>query len=160
MQNNYNQIRIQLSRSHATTTGVAQLVNSSGIGAMLDQVFLDEPVGSNQPSIHFRDGIPLGASVSQKLHKKIDTTYNLLDNKEELLLVTITSGLINLHRGQKSKYSLTFNQWVDAKLSQEGVDLLTYCLMITEMQYLHGDNAFRFYDIQFRKLVESVSIPW
>ena len=28
------------------------------------------------------------------------------------------------------------------------------------MQYLHGDNAFRLYDEQFRKLKESVNIPW
>ena len=45
--------------SHATTTGVAQSVNSSGIGALLDQVFLGEPLGSNQPSFDFKDGIPL-----------------------------------------------------------------------------------------------------
>ena len=56
--------------SHATTTAVAQSVHSSGIGALLDHVFLGEPVGSNQPSIIFKDGIPLGASVSQKLISK------------------------------------------------------------------------------------------
>ena len=52
LQNNY--LRIQLSSkpiNHATTNGVAKSVNSSGIGALLDQVFLGEPVGSNQPSI-------------------------------------------------------------------------------------------------------------
>ena len=42
-------------------------VNPSGIGALLDQVFLGEPAGSNQPSIDIKEGIPLGASVSSKL---------------------------------------------------------------------------------------------
>ena len=91
--------------SHATAT-VAQSVNSSGIGALLHQVFLGEPVGSNQPSFDFKDGIPLGASVSQKLKSKIwNNEYfdlkSLLDNKEEPLSVTITSGVINFHQGQK-----------------------------------------------------------
>ena len=53
--------------SHATNTRLDQSVNSSGISALLDQVFLGEPVGSNQPSIDFKDGTPLGASVCQKL---------------------------------------------------------------------------------------------
>ena len=161
--------------SHATTTGGAQSVNSSGIGALLDQVFLGESVGSNQPSFDFKDGIPLGASVSQKLKSKIwNNEYfdfkSLLDNKEEPLSVTITSGVINFHQGQKSKYPLTLNQWTDAflifsaiyleKFPHEGANLLKYCFMVREMQYLHGDNAFRLYDEQFRKLKESVNIPW
>ena len=52
--------------SHATTTGAAQSLNSSGIGALVDQVFLGKPVGSNQPSIDIKDGIPFSASVFQK----------------------------------------------------------------------------------------------
>ena len=96
-------------------------MNSSGIGALLDQVFLGEPVGSNQPSFDFKDCIPLGASVSQKLKSKIwNNEYfdfkSLLDNKEEPLSVTITSGVMNFHQGQKSKYPLTLNQWTDAFL--------------------------------------------
>ena len=46
---------------------VTQPANPSGIGALLDQVFLGEPAGSNQPSIDIKEGIPLGASVSSKL---------------------------------------------------------------------------------------------
>ena len=96
-------------------------MNSSGISALQDQVFLGEPVGSNQPSFDFKDGIPLGASVSQKLKSKIwNHEYldfkSLLDNKEEPLSVTITSGVINFHQGQKSKYPLTLNRWTNAFL--------------------------------------------
>ena len=57
----------QLPISHSTTTVPAQSVNSSGIDALLDPVFLGESVGSNEPSIDFKVGSPLGASVSQKL---------------------------------------------------------------------------------------------
>ena len=154
---------------------VIQPANPSGIGALLDQVFLGEPAGSNQPSIDIKEGIPLGASVSSKLkakiwnHEFIDLR-SLLDNGEEPLSVTISTGVINLHQGQKSKYPISLSQWTDAflifsaiymvKFPQEGPNLLKYCHMVREMQYLHGDNAFRLYDEQFRKLKESVNIPW
>ena len=46
------------------------------------------------------------------------------------------------------------------KFPHEGTNLLKYCFMIREMQYLHVDNNFRLYDEQFRKLKESVNIPW
>ena len=29
-----------------------------------------------------------------------------------------------------------------------------------KMQYLHGDNAFRQYDEQFRKLKKNINFPW
>ena len=84
--------------------------------------------------------------------------------------VTISTGVINLHQGQKSKYHIFLSQWTDAflifwaiylvKFPQEGQNLLKYCQMGIEMQYLHGHNVFRLYDEQFRKLKESVNIPW
>ena len=63
-------------------------MNSSDIGALLDLVFLGEPVGSKQPSIDFKNVIPLGASVSQKLKSNIwNNEYfdlnSLLDNEEK-----------------------------------------------------------------------------
>lgn len=61
---------------------------------------------------------------------------SLLDNKEEPLSVTITSGMINLHHGQKSKCPLTLNQWTYAffifsaiyseKFPNEGANILKY----------------------------------
>ena len=48
---------------------VTQPANPSGIGALLDQVFLGEPAGSNQPSIDIKEGIPSGASVSSYVIK-------------------------------------------------------------------------------------------
>ena len=46
------------------------------------------------------------------------------------------------------------------KFPQEGQNLLKYCQMGMEMQYLQWDNVFRLYDEQFRKFKESVNIPW
>ena len=51
--------------SYAPSPGVTQPVNPS-----LNQVFLGEPAGSNQPTIDSKEGIPLGASVSSKLKAK------------------------------------------------------------------------------------------
>ena len=44
--------------------------------------------------------------------------------------------------------------------SKEAHSLLKYGHMIREMQYLHVDNAFRQYDEQFRKLKETINVPW
>ena len=79
-------------------------MNSSGIGALLDQVSLGEPEVSNQPSNDFEDDIHLGASVAKKIKSKIWNSKCfylkfLLDNNENILSLTITPGLINLHQG-------------------------------------------------------------
>ena len=79
-------------------------MNSSGIGALLDQISLGEPEVSIQPSTYFEDDIHLGASVAKKIKSKILNRKCfylkfLLDNNEIILSLTITSGLINLHQG-------------------------------------------------------------
>ena len=148
---------------------------ASGIGAILDQVFLGEPARSAQPVLNIKEGIPLGASVSSKIKTKIwNHEYvdfkSLIDSKEEPLSVTISTGVINLHQGQKTKYPISLNQWTDAflifsavyleKFANEAQNLLKYGHMIRELQYLHGDHAFRQYDEQFRKLKETINVPW
>lgn len=45
--------------------------STSGIGSILDQVFLGEPARSSTHSLDIREAIPLGASVSIKLRQKI-----------------------------------------------------------------------------------------
>ena len=113
------QTTLQQHSSYASSLGVTQLANPPGIGTLLDQVFIGEPSGSNQPTIDFKEGIPLDAPVSSKLKAKIwnpefiDLKY-LLDNREEPLSVTISTGVINLLQGQKSKYSISQSQWTDA----------------------------------------------
>lgn len=149
--------------------------STSGIGSILDQVFLGEPARSSTHSLDIKDGIPLGASVSIKLRQKIWCNEyidlkSLLDTKDEPLSVTISTGVINLHQGQKSKVPISLGQWTDAflifsaiyleKFPTEAPNLLKYCHMIREMQYLHGDQAFRMYDEHFRKLRETVNAPW
>ena len=42
----------------------------------------------------------------------------------------------------------------------EAQNLLKYGHIIREMQYLHGDDAFRQYDEQLRKLKETINVPW
>lgn len=69
-----------------------------------------------------------------------------------------------------SKVPISLGQWTDAfficsaiyleKFPTEAPNLLKYCHMIREMQYLHGDQAFRMYDVNFRKLRETVNVPW
>lgn len=61
-------------------------------------------------------------------------------------------------------------QWTDAflvfaamfieKFPAEAPHLLKYGHMVREIYHLYGDNAFRTYDHQFRKLMESVNVPW
>lgn len=75
-----------------------------------------------------------------------------------------------MHQGQKSKVPISLGQWTDAffifsaiyleKFPTEAPNLLKYCHMIREMQYLHGDQAFRMYDVNLRKLRETVNVPW
>lgn len=91
----------------------------------------------------------------------------MIDSKEEPLSVTISTGVINLHQGQKTKYPIpiSLNQWTDAffifsLFTYEAQNLLKYGHMIREMQYLHGDDAFRQYDEQLRKLKETINVPW
>lgn len=72
--------------------------------------------------------------------------------------------------GPNVKVSISLGQWTDAffifsaiylkKFPTEAPNLLKYCHMIREMQYLHGDQAFRMYDVNFRKLRETVNVPW
>ena len=46
------------------------------------------------------------------------------------------------------------------KFTYESQNLLKYGHMIREIQYLHGDDAFRQYDEQLRKLKETINVPW
>lgn len=152
--------------------------SSAGLGALLDKVFTGEParpIESSNPATIITDGIPLSSSVSVKIKSKVWNNEfidfrTLLSTREEPLSVSISSGVINLHQGPRFKTPISIAQWTDAffifaavyieKYPSEAPHLLKYGHMIREIHQLHGDNAFRSYDEQFRKLKESLNVPW
>ena len=151
--------------------------NTSGLGSLIDQIFLGEPTTSNvdcNPEL-LDEGIPLGASVSQKIKTKIWTNEFIdlravLNFKEDPLSVTISSGVINLNHDAKFKNPISIDLWTDAflvftaiyleKYPNDAPHLLKYCHTVRELQRLHGDVAFRSYDERFRKLRETRNVPW
>ncbi|XP_078319116.1 uncharacterized protein LOC144620899 [Crassostrea virginica] len=151
--------------------------NTSGLGSLIDQIFLGEPTTSNvdcNPEL-LDEGIPLGASVSQKIKTKIWTNEFIdlravLNFKEDPLSVTISSGIINLNHDAKFKNPISIDLWTDAflvftaicleKYPNDAPHLLKYCHTVRESQRLHGDVAFRSYDERFRKLRETRNVPW
>lgn len=154
------------------------LPTSTGLGELLDKVFTGEPARPtplNHPTAIISDGFPLAASLSTKVKTKIwNNEYidfrTIINSREEPLSVSISSGVINLHQNNKFKTPITMTQWTDAflvfaavfieKFPAEAPHLLKYGHMVREIYHLHGDNAFRAYDEQFRKLRESVNVPW
>lgn len=46
------------------------------------------------------------------------------------------------------------------KIPTEAPNILKYCHLIREMQYLHGYQAFKMYDENFKKLRETVNVLW
>jgi hypothetical protein len=152
--------------------------SAPALGELIDKVFAGEPARSTVHSISaatVSDGIPLGASVSSKIKSKIWNNEfidfrSLQNTREEPLSVSISTGVIQLHQSPKFKSPISIAQWTDAflvfaaiyieKHPAEAPNLLKYGHMIRELQQLHGDNAFRSYDEQFRKLKENVNVPW
>lgn len=109
-------------------------------------------------------------SKSNKKYGIMNSLISALSTREEPLSVSISSGVINLHQGPKFKTPISIAQWTDAffifaavyieKYPTEAPHLLKYGHTIREIHQLHGDNAFRSYDEQFRKLKESLNVPW
>lgn len=141
-----------------------------------------EPVGTNKGLfnsdnlIYVTEGIPLGATIPQKIKAKIwsNEFFNLKvllsHQDEEPLMLCITPGVINVQQSLKSKTPMFISQWTDAflifiniriqKHPSETPHLLKYMSFIREMQRLHGDVAWRTYDESFRKLRESLAVDW
>ena len=149
------------------------------LGDLLDKVFAGEPARStemhNFSTNIVSDGIPLASSVPHKLKLKIWNNEfidfrSLLGTREEPVSLSISTGIIQLHQSPKFKSPINISQWTDAfllfmavyieKYSTEAPHLLKYAHMVREIYQLHGDNAFRSYDEQFRKLRETMNLPW
>lgn len=141
-----------------------------------------EPVGTTNDCVNsnhvisLSEGIPLGATVSQKIKAKIwsneffDLRVLLSHQEEEPLMLSLNSGVIKVQHTMKSKTPMFISQWTDAflifiniriqKHPSEAPHLLKYISFIREMQRLHGDTAWRTYDESFRKLRESLELAW
>ncbi|XP_062566820.1 uncharacterized protein LOC134229119 [Saccostrea cucullata] len=163
------------SGSQASTSGTQDATSGSQADttATVSQQ-AQHPIKHNYISI--TDGIPLGATVPYKIKSKIwsnefiDLRGLLTHQEEDPVTLLITPGVINLQHSRKSKTPLSINQWTDAFLvftciviqqkPNEAPHLLKYMSFIRELQKLHGDSAWRSYDESFRKLRETVDLPW
>lgn len=151
------------------------------VSELVTRIFEGEPAGTEPnktptSNISITDGIPLGATVPSKIKSKIwsnefiDLRSLLTHQEEDPVTLLITPGVINLQHSQKAKTPLSINQWTDAFLvftcilleqkPTEAPHLLKYMSFIRELQKLHGDSAWRAYDESFRKLRETIDLPW
>lgn len=135
------------------------------LGPFWIKCFLGKPARSSTHSLDI-DVIPLGASVSIKLRQKIWCNAYidlkaLLDSKDEPFLLPFQPGLSFCIRAKSTKFPShsASGLMLSSFFQQSAPNLLKYCHMIREMQYLHGDQAFRMYDENFRKLRETVNVP-
>ena len=147
-------------------------------GSLIDKVLSGEPTNPKpvQPHFDLSDGIPLGATITNKIKTKIwaneyiDFRSLLHNQEEEPLSITISAGKIDVAQSVKRKQPLTINQWTDAflvyasiyieKHRDEAGNLMKYAHMIRELSRLYVDQAWRTYDESFRKLRESSLLPW
>ncbi|XP_062590953.1 uncharacterized protein LOC134252480 [Saccostrea cucullata] len=162
-------------------TSGSQADTTATVSQLVSRIFEGEPAGTapnknTSNYIPITDGIPLGATVPNKIKSKIwsnefiDLRSLLTHQEEDPVTLLITPGVINLQHSQKSKTPLSINQWTDAFLvftciviqqkPTEAPHLLKYMSFIRELQKLHGDSAWRSYDESFRKLRETVDLPW
>ena len=107
--------------------------STSGLGSLIEQIFLDEPAKSreNHATDLLDEGIPLVASVLQKLKAKIWSNEftdlrTVLTFKEDSLSVTISSRVINLNQESKFKTPISIGQWTDAFLVFSAIYLEKY----------------------------------
>lgn len=151
---------------------------------MVDAIFTGElpatgnNVNSNltHPEIKVSDGIPLGATVSQKIKDKIwsdqyiDLSSLLSSNVEDPYSIYVSSKKLSIFNNARSPKTLSIEQWSTAflvfcdiyieKHPEEARPLLKYAHNIREMFDLYGDEPWRVYDEKFRRLKETVKLPW
>ncbi len=130
----------------------------------------------NSPMIEISDGIPLGVSIPQKIRDKI-TNDEFIDMNvltpsyvEDPVSVFISQKKFSIINNNRNKVPLTIEQWSSAFLvfmdiyielhDDQSRPLLKYLHNIREMHDLYGDEAWRVYDERFRRLRETVKLPW
>ncbi|CAC5380300.1 unnamed protein product [Mytilus coruscus] len=100
----------------------------------------------NSLRIQVSDGIPLGATISQKVKEKIWSD-------EFIDMNSLTSSYV------EDPFSLFVNIYIE-KCPEEARHLLKYGHNIREMYDLYGDEPWRIYDEKFRRLRETIKLPW
>ncbi|KAJ8319669.1 hypothetical protein KUTeg_002778 [Tegillarca granosa] len=156
-------------------------VQTTSVPNLINRIFSGEsPAVQSTPSVplpfSLADGIPIGATVSQKIKQKIwDDEYLdfhclLSSYSEDPLSIDISPGIINVKQNSKYRHPLSINQWTTCFLTfmaiyikkhlVEAPHLLKYALTVRELHQNFGDTAWRSYDEHFRKLRQSHRVPW
>lgn len=166
--------------SSVDTTNTSQpndVADNLSIPVVLNTLFGGESATSNEPQpLNFTKNIPLGATVSNKLKQKIwDNTFFdlrlLLPNQQDDdFSVSVERGAINFQHGKYQKFPISINQWTSAflifgsihmqKTPSDAPHLFKYMYMIRDMCFTAKNDAWRYYDEEFRKLRQSSPLPW
>ena len=170
------------SATYANPSSSSNTVQESGNFAnFLSQIFAGESVAPNYSSqvvtpLSIEKGIPLGAHVPMKLKSKIWSNQfiqfrSLLpSHKENDIAIKIEQNSIQLSNNNSNQSQISLNQWTTAffiymaiyleKKPEEAPHLLKYGHTVRELATSNGDNSWRYYDENFRKLKETNDIPW
>ncbi|XP_076083533.1 uncharacterized protein LOC143054404 [Mytilus galloprovincialis] len=153
------------------------------IQTVVETLFSGEPPvnthnsSENSLKIQVSDGIPLGATVSQKIKEKIwsdefiDMNSLTSSYVEDPFSLFVSNRKFSLYNNSRSnKPPLSIEQWTSAylvfsdiyieKCPEEARHLLKYGHNIREMYDLYGDEPWRIYDEKFRRLRETIKLPW
>lgn len=153
------------------------------VHTIIDSLFAGESpaekpyVRQLQPVIQISDGIPLATPISQKIKDKIwadeyidlaSLTPNYIDDSVGVFVSKRRFSVYN--NTPRFRTNLSIEQWTTAflifadiyieKKPEESRTLLKYCHTIREMYDLYGDEPWRVYDERFRRLRETVKLPW
>jgi hypothetical protein len=165
-----------------TTTEICPPATSSEVGdtpsipVVLNTLFGGESATKNDPQpLNFTRNIPLGATIPTKLKQKIwDNTYFdlrllLPNHQDEDFSVSVERGAINFQHGKFQKFPISINQWTSAflifgsihiqKTPSDALHLFKYMYMIRDMYFTTKNDAWRYYDEEFRKLRQTSPLP-
>ncbi|CAC5399851.1 unnamed protein product [Mytilus coruscus] len=131
----------------------------------------------NSLKIQVSDGIPLGTTISQEIKEKIwsdefiDINSLASSYVEDPFSLFISNRKFSLYNTSRSnKRPMSIEQWTSAffvfsdiyieKCPEEARHLLQYGHNIREMYDLYGNETWRICDEKFRRLRETIKLPW
>lgn len=149
----------------------------------LDQLFGGESLTTgekiklnNVAPLSLSAGIPLGATISQRIKQKnwsnkfVDLNSLLPDSQDDKLSLQIEQGSIIVASQGSKKSPMTIHQWTNAFMvftsiyleakPDEAPHLLKYMTTFRQIHASNGDMAWRYYDDNFRRLREFSTLPW
>lgn len=153
---------------------------SNPLVALVNSIFSSEPTSLGNCNINqdLSLGIPLGANVSLKiksriwLNEYIDLKSLVSHMPDENVSLTLSQNrlLVQNLQPSKSKDPLTFSEWQSAfhiymaifieKYPDQAAHMLKYMEIIKGIKIRKGDEAWRFYDDQFRRLCKTHLPAW